>query len=156
MQIAARTVVSFDFTLKNAAGEELDHSEPGDPLVYLHGASQIVPGLERELEGLSVGDEKDVVVAPVDAYGEREASGVFMVPRSAFPADAPLAPGVTLMGEDDDGNAIEVRVVSVSPESVEVDANHPLAGQTLHYHVAVRSVRQASPKEMMQGEPDVN
>ena len=154
MQIAPRKVVSFAYVLKGSDGELLDNSEDNEPLTYLHGASQIIPGLEKALEGLAVGDERDIVVPPEEAYGERDPQGVFNVPRAAFPADAPLTAGGSLVGEDEDGNTVEVRIVSIGEEQVEVDANHPLAGATLHYHVAIKTVRDATPKELMQGHHD--
>ena len=91
MPIAANQVVTVEYTLKNAAGEVLDTSDGSEPLSYIHGSEQIVPGLERELEGLEVGDEKDVVVQPEDGYGLPDPDGVFSVPRSVFPADQELS-----------------------------------------------------------------
>src|SRR4051812_33704710 len=123
MPIAANQVVTVEYTLKNASGEVLDTSDGGEALSYIHGAEQIVPGLERELEGLEVGDEKDVVVQPEDGYGLPDPDGVFSVPRSVFPADQELSPGDTLIGEDSDGNRLPVRIVEVQGESVRIDAN---------------------------------
>ena len=151
MVIAEKKVVRIDYTLKNAAGEVLDTSEGGEPLMYLHGGHQIVPGLERELAGLTAGDSKDVVVAPEDGYGQPDPQGIFGVPRAAFPAEAQLSVGETFMGEDDEGGAVPVRVVEVRDDMVIVDANHPLAGETLYFHVDVREVRDATLEELMHG-----
>lgn len=151
MHIASNKVVTLDYTLKNAAGEVIDTSEGGEPLAYLHGAEQIVPGLERELEGLSAGDEKDVVVSAEDGYGPRDPEGIFPVPRSVFPEDMELSPGDSLLGEDEDGNQHPVRIVELRGDSVLVDANHPLAGEALYYHVAVREVRDATAEELEHG-----
>jgi FKBP-type peptidyl-prolyl cis-trans isomerase SlyD len=151
MVIGDKKVVRIDYTLKNAAGEVLDTSEGGEPLTYLHGGHQIVPGLERELAGLSAGDSKDVVVAPEDGYGKPDPQGIFGVPRAAFPAEAQLQVGETFMGEDDEGGAVPVRVVEVRDDMVIVDANHPLAGETLYFHVDVREVRDATLEELMHG-----
>ena len=151
MQIGDKKVVRIDYTLKNAGGEVLDTSEGGEPLSYLHGAHQIVPGLERELAGMQAGDSKDVVVQPDDGYGQPDPQGIFGVPRAAFPADADLKVGDTFMGEDDEGGAVPVRVVELKEDTVVVDANHPLAGETLFFHVDVREVRDATLEELMHG-----
>jgi FKBP-type peptidyl-prolyl cis-trans isomerase SlyD len=153
MRIAANHVVTVEYTLKNEAGEVLDTSDGGEPLAYIHGAEQIVPGLERELEGLAEGEEKDVVVQPEDGYGIKDPEGVFAVPRSVFPSDMQLSPGDTLLGEDSEGAQLPVRIVEIGLESVTVDANHPLAGQVLFYHVAVRGVRSATAEELEHGHP---
>src|SRR5258706_13343517 len=127
MIIADKKIVRIDYTLKNAAGEVLDPSDGGEPLAYLHGAHQIVPGLEKELTGLEVGQSKDVVVPPEDAYGLPDPQGIFPVPRAAFPDGANLQVGESFMGEDDQGGTVPVRVIEVSEDSIVVDANHPLA-----------------------------
>jgi FKBP-type peptidyl-prolyl cis-trans isomerase SlyD len=149
--IAPRKVVRFDYTLKNAAGEVLDSSEGGEPLAYIHGAHQIVPGLERALEGLEEGAEKDVVVSPEEGYGQPDPAGVFTVPRASFPPDLTLEVGDSFMGENEDGAAVPVRVVELRDDVVVVDANHPLAGVTLHFHVNVREVRDATLEELTHG-----
>ena len=148
MLIGDKKVVRIDYTLKDAEGQVLDSSEGGEPLSYLHGAQQIVPGLERELTGLSVGQSKDVVVAPEDGYGQRDPEGIFGVPRAAFPAEAHLSVGDTFVGEDDTGAQVPVRVVEVKDDMIMVDANHPLAGVTLYFHVDVREVRDATSEEL--------
>jgi FKBP-type peptidyl-prolyl cis-trans isomerase SlyD len=151
MQIGDKKVVRIDYTLKNAGGEVLDTSEGGEPLSYLHGGHQIVPGLERELTGMQAGESKDVVVQPDDGYGQPDPQGIFGVPRAAFPADADLKVGDTFMGEDDEGGAVPVRVVELKDDTIVVDANHPLAGETLYFHVDVREVRDATLEELMHG-----
>lgn len=153
IQIAANHVVTVEYTLRNASGEVLDTSDGNAPLAYIHGTEQIVPGLERELEGLSVGDVKDVVVQPEDGYGVHDPEGVFAVPRSVFPETEALNPGDTLIGEDSEGSQLPVRIVEVREDSVVIDANHPLAGEVLHYHVAVRDVRPATAEELEHGHP---
>lgn len=151
MLIGEKKVVRIDYTLKNASGEVLDTSDGGEPLSYLHGAHQIVPGLERELTGMEAGQSKDVVVQPDDGYGQPDPQGIFGVPRAAFPADADLKVGDTFMGEDDEGGAVPVRVVELKDDTIVVDANHPLAGETLYFHVDVREVRDATLEELMHG-----
>lgn len=151
MRIADKKVVRIDYTLKNASGEVLDTSAGGEPLTYLHGFSQIVPGLERELTGMEAGEGKDVVVQPEEGYGLPDPQGVFGVPRAAFPADAKLSVGDAFVGEDDEGQALPVRVVELRDDVVIVDANHPLAGETLFFHVDVREVRDATAEELEHG-----
>lgn len=153
MVISDKKVVRLDYTLRNAAGEVLDTSDGAEPLAYLHGAHQIVPGLERELNGLAAGDSKDVVVPPEDGYGVHDPQGIFAVPRVAFPDGVTLSVGDSFIGEDDQGGAVPVRVIEVSEDKVVVDANHPLAGETLYFHVDVREVRDATLEELMQGGP---
>jgi FKBP-type peptidyl-prolyl cis-trans isomerase SlyD len=151
MRIEDKKVVRIDYTLRNDAGDVLDTSEGAEPLTYLHGAQQIVPGLERELAGLTAGDKKDVVVAAEDAYGTHDPQGIFGVPRTAFPPDAQLAVGESFIGEDDEGEAVPVRVIELRDDVVVVDANHPLAGERLHFHVEIREVRDASAEELEHG-----
>ncbi len=151
MLIADKMVVSLHYTLKNAAGEIIDSSDGAEPLSYIHGASQIVPGLERELTGLKAGDSKDVVVRPEDGYGAPDPQGIFGVPRAAFPPEAKLEVGESFVGEDDEGQPVPVRVIEVRPDLIMVDANHPLAGETLYFHVDVRDVREATVEELQHG-----
>ncbi len=151
MLIADKMVVSLHYTLKNKAGDVIDSSEGAEPLSYIHGASQIVPGLERELTGLKAGDSKDVVVRPEDGYGVPDPQGIFGVPRAAFPPEAKLEVGESFVGEDDEGQAVPVRVIEVRPDLIMVDANHPLAGETLYFHVDVREVREATVEELQHG-----
>ncbi|MSP61000.1 MAG: peptidylprolyl isomerase [Myxococcales bacterium] len=149
--IGPRKIVKLDYTLRDGDGEILDTSEGGEPLSYLHGGGQIVAGLESALLGLDVGAEKEVVVAPEDGYGMPDPNGVFTVPRSAFPPDLSLTEGDAFMGENDDGSPVPVRVIEVRDDAVLVDANHPLAGVTLHFHVTVIEVRDATLEELTHG-----
>jgi FKBP-type peptidyl-prolyl cis-trans isomerase SlyD len=151
MNITARKVVTLDYTLKNAQGEVLDTSDGAEPLAYLHGASEIVPGLEQALEGLKVGDAKDIVVEPKDGYGDVDPSGVFAIPRSVFPESVKPEVGDSFVGEDDEGNSVPVWVMELRDTEVVVNANHPLAGEQLHYHVVVREIRDATPEELEHG-----
>ena len=150
MKVENGKVVSLDYELRLADGEVVDASRPGAPLSYIHGEGQIIPGLERALEGLAEGDARKVVIAPADAYGEHNPSGVREVPRSLFPADFAPEPGMRLAMEGPDGR-IPVVVLAVRPEAVVIDHNHPLAGKELHFSVTVRTVRAATPAEMERG-----
>ncbi len=150
--VADGVVVLCQYTLKAADGEVLDASEPGDPLVYLHGASNIVPGLERELTGKAVGDNVQVVVAPEDGYGE--ASGEAQrVERSEFPDDADLEVGMHFVVQDDDGDVTPVWVVELDDEAVYISDDHPLAGVELHFDVTIERLRAPTEDELAHGHP---
>ena len=151
MKIASGHVVEIDYSLHLGDGRVVDASEPGEPLTYLHGEGQIVPGLESALEGLSAGDQKQVVVAPGDGYGEHDPQGVQEVPRGAFPAEFDPQPGMELTAEGPDGEPVPFAVREVRPETVVIDLNHPLAGKTLHFDVTVREIRAATPEEVAHG-----
>ena len=151
MVIAEKKIVQIDYSLRTDAGDLVDSSEDEGPLSYLHGSGQIVPGLERALMGLAVGDARDVIVEPVDGYGERDPDGVFGIPKTAFPDAAALEVGASFVGEDEEGNSLPVRVIALEGDTVVVDANHPLAGERLHFHVDVRAVRDATDEELAHG-----
>lgn len=150
MKITQDKAVSFHYTLRNDAGETLDASGEGGPLAYLHGHGNIVPGLEAALEGMAAGDKLTVAVAPEQAYGPRDERLVQMVPRNRFPDSVELAPGMQFQAQGPQGGRL-VTVTRVEQDIVTVDANHPLAGQTLHFEVEVAEVRKASRTELEHG-----
>jgi FKBP-type peptidyl-prolyl cis-trans isomerase SlyD len=151
MKIADGTVVGIDYALHLGDGKIVDASEPGEPLTYLHGGGQIVPGLEGALLGLGAGDKRQVVVAPAEGYGEHDPRGVQEVPRSAFPPDFAPQAGMELTAEGEDGEPVPFVVKELRLESVVIDLNHPLAGKTLHFDVTVREVREATEEEREHG-----
>jgi FKBP-type peptidyl-prolyl cis-trans isomerase SlyD len=150
MLIGANSVVSIHYRLTNSAGELLDASNEGEPLTYLHGAGNIIPGLERALLGKAVGAEFTVAIAPEEAYGVRHDHLVQEVPRSAFPDPEQLETGMRFSAQSDQG-VLSVVITAVSPETVTVDANHPLAGETLHFDVRIEEVRPATEEELAHG-----
>ncbi len=150
MKIAEDTVVSIHYTLKNGEGTVLDASGGGAPLAYLHGAGNIIPGLESALEGKQTGDKLSVTVEPEKGYGERDERLVQAVPRSAFKDVKELAPGMQFQAQGPQGTRLVV-VTQVATDVVTVDANHPLAGQTLHFEVEVAEVREATREELEHG-----
>lgn len=150
MLIGTNSVVSIHYQLTNNAGELLDASSDDAPLTYLQGAGNIIPGLEKELIGKAVGAEFTVTVAPEEAYGVRHDHLVQEVPRDAFPEPDALETGMRFTAESDQG-ALSVVITAVSPESVTVDANHPLAGETLHFAVRIEEVRPATSEEIAHG-----
>lgn len=150
MTITQDKVVLIDYTLKNSQGEMIDSSEGAEPLVYLHGAENIVPGLERELEGKKSGDSLNVVVKPEDGYGIHNEALIGAVPRDMFESDMDIEVGMSFQAETDQGIQM-VSIVGLNDEEVTVDGNHPLAGETLHFDVTVCEVRDATEEELEHG-----
>lgn len=150
MQIAERTIASFHYTLTNRQGEVIDSSRGREPLPYLHGVGQIVPGLESAMVGHVAGDKFQVVVPPLEGYGESNPDMLQTVPRAAFPQDADIASGMQFEAQGPMG-PISVVVKSVDDETVTIDANHPLAGMLLHFDIEVVEVREASVEEVLHG-----
>ncbi len=144
-------VVSIAYTLRLADGEVVDASDADEPLEYLHGASNIIPGLERALTGMRVGESKQVRVAPADGYGEYDPEDVEEVDRADFPADLPLQVGMVLEIDDEDGYVSEATVRAVTPRTVTLDYNHPLAGKELMFDVEVVGIREATEEELAHG-----
>ncbi len=150
MQIADDTVASIHYTLTNAAGEVIDASPAGQPLTYLHGAGNIVPGLELALEGRQAGDRFEVAVAAEEGYGPRHQQLIQVIPRDAFHGVASIEPGMQFEAQGGHGPQM-VTVTHVDSENVTVDGNHPLAGETLHFAVEIAEVRAASEEELEHG-----
>jgi len=144
MQIAKNAVVSIHYTLKDDAGAVLDSSEGGEPLAYLHGNGNLVPGLEAELDGKAKGAAFAVSVAPQHGYGERDAKLVQRVPKRMFE-------GQIDVGMRFHAGPSVVTVTQVQGDMVTVDGNHPLAGQNLHFAVEVVEVRAATEEELEHG-----
>jgi FKBP-type peptidyl-prolyl cis-trans isomerase SlyD len=151
MRIEKGRVVDLDYSLHLGDGEIVDRSDPGEPLTYLHGEGEIVPGLENALEGMEVGQRKEVVVAPEEGYGDRDPDRVQRVPRKAFPAGFVPEVGMELSAQGPEGDEIPFVVQRVEPDTVTIDLNHPLAGKTLHFDVTVREVREATAEERSHG-----
>ena len=149
--IGDNVVVSIHYTLTDSSGEVLDSSEGSDPLNYLHGAGNIIPGLERALVGKAVGSNLEVVVAPEDGYGEVHEDLLQEVPMAAFQGVDDIEPGMAFEAQDQEGNARRVVVRSVNDDTVVVDANHPLAGVELNFAVEVVDIRDASEEEIAHG-----
>lgn len=150
MQIEKNAVVAIDYTLRDTEGEVLDASPEGQPLQYLHGAGNIIPGLEKALEGKTAGEDLDVNIPPEDAYGERDDRLQQDVPLSMFEGVDNVEAGMRFQAQTQSGTQV-VTVAAVSGDSITVDANHPLAGQTLNFKVKVSDVREASDEELEHG-----
>lgn len=142
------TVVRVHYILKDPEGQVLDSSVGGEPLAYLHGAENIALGLEQELSGKALGDTVNVVVPPSQGHGERVWAGPQAVDRSSFPEDAELQAGMQFLAPGPDGESIPLWIVEVTDDEVLVDANHPLAGVTLHFQFEIVELRKASEEEI--------
>jgi FKBP-type peptidyl-prolyl cis-trans isomerase SlyD len=151
MKIDDGFVVEIDYTLRGDDGEVIDTSEGDEPLTYLHGVGQIVPGLEKALLGKVVGDAVKATVSAEEGYGTWDAQQVMTVHRKRLPPDAEPAAGMQLAGMGPAGEPILLHIVKVEGDMVTLDANHPLAGKTLHFDVQVRTIRQATADEMAHG-----
>lgn len=151
IMIAQDLVAAIDYTLTNDAGKVLDSSDGGQPLYYLHGRGQIVPGLERALLGRKTGDSFQVRLTPDEGYGVRDPERVMKVPKSALPDDLEIEVGAVLSGETKNGEVIPLWIVQVDATEVTLDGNHPLAGEALNFAVTVREVRKATAEELAHG-----
>ena len=151
MTISERKVVSIHYKVADAASAEVfDSSEGGDPMIYLHGAQNVIPGLEQALEGKAVGDEFVVTVEPADAYGDYSEDRIQQVPIEAFEQMEKIEPGMVVSAQSEEGQ-ITLMVTEVDETTVTVDANHPLAGKSLTFDVKVEAIRDASEEEMEHG-----
>ncbi|MBD1550851.1 FKBP-type peptidyl-prolyl cis-trans isomerase [Pseudomonas typographi] len=151
MPIAANKAVSIDYTLTNDAGEVIDSSAGGAPLAYLHGAGNIIPGLEKALEGKQADDELNVTIEPEDAYGDFQPELVSTLSRSMFEGVDELEVGMQFHASAPDGQMQIVTIRDLDGDDVTVDGNHPLAGQRLNFEVKVVSVRDATQEEIAHG-----
>lgn len=150
MQIANDVVVSIEYTLTDDQGNVIDSSAGGEPLAYLHGAGNIIPGLEAALEGKVVGDAFKVSIAPADGYGEKNDDMLQQVPREMFQGVDVIEAGMQFHAQTDHGMQV-ITVSAVEGDLVTVDGNHPLAGQNLHFDVKVLEVRAPSEEELEHG-----
>lgn len=151
MQIARHTVASIEYTLTDNEGQVLDTSEGREPLTYIHGEGNLIPGLESALEGQNPGDSLSVTIEPAEAYGERDERLIQQVPMAAFEGVESVEPGMRFQATDEQGQGRVVTVTEVEGDEVTVDANHPLAGQPLNFEVNVVEVREATSEEIDHG-----
>ena len=150
MKISPNHVVTINYTLTDNDDNIIDQSNDST-FCYLHGASNIIPGLESALTGKSSGDEVSVSIAPEEGYGIRDESKIQAVPREAFPADATIEPGMQFHAEGPEGQSVVVTIATVADDIVTVDGNHPLAGVTLNFEVTIADIREASAEELEHG-----
>ncbi|MCK5662903.1 MAG: peptidylprolyl isomerase [Thiotrichaceae bacterium] len=150
MKIADNHVVTLNYVLTDNEGEVIDQAQDSS-FVYLHGAQNIIPGLEKELVDKSVGDKFTVKVTPEDGYGHRDDSRVESVPRDMFPEDQQIDPGMVFHAEGPNGESITVTVLEITDEFVKIDSNHALAGVELNFDVEVMDIRDAEAVELEHG-----
>jgi len=150
MQVESQKVVILNYTLTVNEGNVIDQSTDSS-FAYLHGANNIIPGLENALHGKKAGDEMNVSVSPQEGYGERDDTKTQSVPKEMFPEDAEIEPGMQFHAQGPNGEAIVVNVTSVEDDAVTVDGNHPLAGVHLNFAVEIIEVRDASQEEIEHG-----
>ena len=151
MQVNDNCAVSIHYTLTDEDGQQLDSSAGQEPLEYLHGANNIIPGLEKALAGKSEGEQVEVTVEPAEGFGEVNPELVQSVPREAFQGVDEVKPGMQFGVQGPEGQVQRVTVSEVHDDTVTIDGNHPLAGQVLHFDVTVEKVREATSEEIEQG-----
>ncbi|SIT07415.1 FKBP-type peptidyl-prolyl cis-trans isomerase [Neptunomonas antarctica] len=152
MQITDSAVVYFHYALINDQGEVLDGTKGGDPIPYLHGCHNIVPGLEKAMDGRSADDHFRITLTPLEAYGERDEDKVYDVERQLFANMPELSEGLMFHMTNESGEDELVSVVEIHDDLVTVDANHPYAGESLTFDVEIVSIRNATPAEMEAGQ----
>ena len=150
MEISSHKVVIIDYTVTDEQGEVIDTSKDEEPLAYIHGTSNLIPGLEKALEGKSAGDSLNVDVPPEEAYGLRDETSLQVVSREQFEGVDDLQVGMQFEAQDDDDVQL-VTIAAIDGGDVTLDANHPLAGITLHFEVSIVDVRDATQEELDHG-----
>ena len=150
-QVGKDMVVGLDYTLRLDDGEVVDHSAGRGPLQFLQGHGQIIPGLENQLYGMGLDEERDIIVQPEEGYGRRNPDALQEFPRSAFPQDTEIEEGMAVQLQDQQGHQHVAFVDEIRDDSVVLDMNHPLAGETLHFNVKVVTLREATDEELEHG-----
>ena len=150
LMIGKNAVVAIHYTLKDDAGQVMDSSSGGEPLVYLHGANNLIAGLENELNGKTAGQSFTATIPPAEAYGETNPALIQKVDKEMFQGVDNIEPGMAFTAQGPQGQQ-QIMVTAVEGDQVTVDANHPMAGKTLHFDVEVVSVRDATEQELDHG-----
>ena len=148
-------VVTMEYILK-VNGEVIDSSEKDEPIQFIQGIGQVLPGLEKELYGMKVGDSKNVFLKAIDGYGEFDPEASYHISRSEFPPHVPLTPGVELQIKDQDGKNHYAVILEADDNNVHLSFNHPLAGKDLDFAVHIVALRTATSEEMEHGHPHPN
>ncbi len=154
MKIEKECVVAINFTVKDEEDNVLESSPAEKPLVYLHGAGNLVLGLERGLKGLKVGDKETIIVYPEEGFGEVAPELKVKADKSQFPPEIQLEVD-RVLERDESGEKTRYRIVAIEGDTVFMDGNHPMAGKNLHYSVEVVSIRPATEDELEKGQPDI-
>lgn len=151
MKIEQKKIVKINYTLKDSEGILIDSSENGEPLEYMHGTGMLIPGLERQIEGMKTGEKKHVVVEAAEGYGVYDESLVQNVPRDRFDATMPIEVGQQFQADTPTGPFL-VRVTKVSDDEITIDGNHELAGKQLHFDIEILDIREPTSDEIAQTE----
>jgi FKBP-type peptidyl-prolyl cis-trans isomerase SlyD len=149
--IIDKSVVTVHYKLTDDQGNVLDSSEGSKPMAYLHGAGNIIPGLEKALEGKAEGDSLQVRVEPAEAYGEVNPEGIKTIEKTAFQGVESVEPGMAFEAQTPDGTKQQIVVKKVEGDAVTIDTNHPLAGVALNFDVQIVGVREATKEELDHG-----
>ncbi len=154
MKIESECVVSINFTVKDEEENVLESSPPGQPLVYLQGAGNLVQGLEKGLKGMKLGEKKTITVYPEEGFGEVDPSLKLKANKSQFPPEIKIEKN-RVLERDENGVKQRFRIIAVDGDTVYMDGNHPMAGKTLHYGVDIVSIRPATEDELENGQPNL-
>lgn len=150
MNIRDDIVVTLDYTLK-VDGAVIDTSENSEPIQFIQGQGHIIPGLERQLYGMSKGESKLVAISPAEGYGDVDDNAYTDIPRGQFPSDIPLEIGIALQLRDQRGEVLNATIAEIDQETVHLNFNHPLAGKELVFSIKVVDLREATAEEMDHG-----
>ncbi|HIA11191.1 MAG TPA: peptidylprolyl isomerase [Flavobacteriales bacterium] len=150
MSIAKNSVVTMHYALKNDGGDDLGSSHGHEPMAYLHGNDNIVPGLEKELDGKKAGDKINAVVSPEEGYGIRNEDGIRKIDKARFEGDEEITVGMQIQ-VDMEGEVSVASVTDIDEKEITLDLNHPLAGETLHFEIEIMGVRDATVEELSHG-----
>jgi FKBP-type peptidyl-prolyl cis-trans isomerase SlyD len=150
MQVSQDTLTTFDYTLKDDAGEVIDSSQEHSPLSYLHGHGELIPGLEKALEGKESGQSFAVSLSPEQGYGPYQDHLIFEIPKERFQDPGQLQPGLQIRLRDNHGQHLIAKITEVRDNEVIVDGNHPLAGANLHFDITIKEIRKATEEEIQQ------
>lgn len=153
MKIADNCVVFMNYTLTDDDGKTIDSNVGGDPMPYLHGCNNIVPGLEKALAGIEVGGTVTVAVQPEDGYGPVVPEAIQTIPKDAFGDIEDIQPGMQFQAQGPEGQVQVITIKEVTDEGILVDGNHPLAGQVLNFDVEIMEIREATAEELEHGHP---
>ena len=144
-------VVSFSYVLRDEDGNIIEQTAAGDSMDYLHGNQNIIPGLENAMNGMKVGEMKNVKVKAADAYGEFNEELMFKVPLANFPPGQNIEAGMEFQSSNEDGSIMVIKVKEVDDENAVVDANHPMAGMNLEFDITIKNIRTATTQELQHG-----
>ena len=143
-------VVTLDYTL-TVEDEVMESTADGEPIQFIQGIGQIIPGLEEALYGLQVGDNKNILIQPEAAYGEYDPESIEVVKKEEFSEEVPLDVGTFLDLSDDDGEILSAQIIEEDEDTITLDFNHPLAGKTLTFEITVTDLRPATAEELDHG-----